>query len=76
MFVSGIILKKMYFTKSVTNFEIAFIYILKYVKISSYKVTILICMYDMYIKGGEARRQKLKSHQAVGKRQYTVRDLK
>ena len=49
MFVSCIILKKMYFTKSVTNVEIAFIYILKYVKIPSYKVATLICMYDIKI---------------------------
>jgi len=44
----------MYFRKGVTNVEIAFIYILKYVKIPSYKVATLICMYDIliYKRGG------------------------
>jgi len=39
--------KKCILQKSVTNVEIAFEYILRYVKNPSYKVTTLICMYDI-----------------------------
>jgi hypothetical protein len=40
---------KTYFTKSVRNVEIAFLYIMKHVKILLYKVTTLHFMYDVYI---------------------------
>ena len=48
---------KTYLTKSVRNVEIAFLYIMKHVKILLYKVTTLHFMYDVYIyiyiyKGG------------------------
>ena len=39
----------MYFTKSVRNVKIAFLYIIKQVKILSYKVTTLNFMYYIYI---------------------------
>jgi len=39
----------MYLTKSVRNVQIAFLYILKQVKILSYKVKTLNFMYDIYI---------------------------
>ena len=39
----------MYLTKSVRNVKIAFLYIIKQVKILSYKVTTLNFMYDIYI---------------------------
>jgi hypothetical protein len=40
---------KTYFTKSVRNVKIAFLYIMKHVKILSYKVTTLHSMHDIYI---------------------------
>jgi hypothetical protein len=46
---------KTYLTKSVRNVKIAFLYIIKHVKILSYKVTKLHFMYDIYMyiyKGG------------------------
>ena len=45
----------MYLTKSVINVEIAFLYIMKHVKILLYKVTTLNFMYDIYVYIGERR---------------------
>jgi len=47
----------MYLTKTVRNVEIAFLYIMKHVKIPSYKVTTLHFMYDIYNIRGEAHIQ-------------------
>ncbi len=47
----------MYFTKSVRNVKIAFLYIIKHVKILLYKVTKLHFLYDIYIRG-EAQDQE------------------
>jgi hypothetical protein len=44
-----IFFSKTYFTKSVRNFKIALLYIMKHVKILLYKVTTLNFMYDIYI---------------------------
>jgi len=44
-----IFFSKTYLTKSVRNVEIAFLYIMKLVKILSYKVTTLHFMHDIYI---------------------------
>jgi hypothetical protein len=44
-----IFFSKTFLTKSVRNVEIAFLYIMKHVKILSYKVTTLHFMYDIYI---------------------------
>ena len=44
---------KTYFTKSVRNVKIAFLYIMKHVKILSYKVTTLHFMHDIYNIRGE-----------------------
>ena len=43
--------KHTYLTKSVRNVEIAFLYIMKLVKILSYNVTTLHFMHDIYIRG-------------------------
>ena len=49
-----IFFSKTYFTKSVRNFKIALLYIMKHVKILLYKVTTLyfLCMIYIYIGGG------------------------
>jgi hypothetical protein len=47
-----IFFSKTYFTKSVRNFKIALLYIMKHVKILLYKVTTLNFMYDIYIYRG------------------------
>ena len=46
-----IFFSKTYLTKSVRNVEIAFLYIMKLVKILSYNVTTVHFMHDIYIRG-------------------------
>ncbi len=48
----------MYLTKSVRNVKIAFLYIIKHVKILSYKVTKICFIYDIYKEGGTRPRTK------------------
>ena len=49
IYIFVIFFSKTYLTKSVRNVEIAFLYIMKHVKILSYKVTTLHFMHDIYI---------------------------
>jgi hypothetical protein len=53
-----IFFSKTYFTKSVRNFKIALLYIMKHVKILLYKVTTLNFMYDIYIYRGKKGERK------------------
>jgi hypothetical protein len=54
----------MYFTKSVRNVKIAFLYFIKHVKILSYKVTKLHFLYDIYIR--HKTKNKTKTETMVG----------
>jgi len=49
IYIFVIFFSKTYLTKSVRNVEIAFLYIMKHVKILSYKVTTLHFMHDICI---------------------------
>ena len=64
---------KTYLTKSVRNVKIAFLYMIKHVKILIYKVTKLHFMYDVYIciyiQGGG---QKTKTEKSQGSRHLGV----